>query len=258
MRWMVFVAFAALGTPGAAQESLIGPPAEASDTAPDPGLAVAVGALDEMAAKLRTLDTFEVKADVVTEEVFTDGEKLQFLNKVRYVVDRPGKMYVSIRSDRIYRRIYYDGANLTVTAPTTAYYATAPMSGTIRDLLDRAYDRYGIELPLDNLFTWGQPGADDPKPTEAFLVGFSQIGDHPTDQYFYRAEGVDWQIWIGRDDGLPHRLVISNTEDVAQPLYMADLEWNLTPDVDAGQFTFTPTDDYKLVPLLQQRVASAQ
>ncbi|MXO58569.1 DUF2092 domain-containing protein [Altererythrobacter salegens] len=223
----------------------------------DPARVEAVTALDELSARLRTLDQFEVNVNATTEEVFTNGEKLQFLNQVRYVVDRPDKLYVSVRSDRKYRRIYYNGSNLTVTAPTTAYYATVPMTGSIHDLLVKANDQFGIDVPLEDLFLWGIDGVPKPVLTEAFLVGFAQIGDYATDQYFYRTAGVDWQIWIGRDDKLPYRMVITNTDDPAQPTYSASLTWNLAPNESGDPFTFTPSSDYKLVPLRPDQLASA-
>jgi len=252
MRYFVLGTVLALGSPVAAQDS---PPQE------DPAAiskSLAIDALDRMAAHLRSLDSFEVNAEVVAEEVFTNGEKLQFLNHVRYVVDRPGKLYVSLRSDRKYRRVYFDGQNLTITAPTTGYYTSTPMTGTIRELLDQASDKYGIEIPLDNLFRWGTEDADMPVPSDALLIGFSQIDDHPTDHYFFRAEGVDWQVWIGREDNLPHRLVITNTEDEAQPVYAANLDWTLAPEPSASQFTFLPTENDKFVQLRPEQVAAAQ
>ena len=240
------------GSPLAAQES------QSQTISDDPAKDIALGAIEQMSAKLRTLDKFEVDVDATTEEVFLNGEKLQFLNQVRYVVDRPDKLYASIRSDRKYRRIYYNGSTLTVTAPTLAFYATTPMTGTIGDLLDKATEKYGIEFPLQDLFEWGVKDEGQVKPTEAFLVGFAQVGDHATDQYFYRAEGVDFQLWIGRDDQLPYRMVITNTDDPAQPVYTAALTWKLDSDAAPERFTFTPSSDYKLIPLKPDDTVAAK
>ena len=54
----------------------------------------ALNALERMGAYLRTLKAFQLKADVVTEDVRTDGQKVQTIRNVDLVAKRP-----SLRSE---------------------------------------------------------------------------------------------------------------------------------------------------------------
>lgn len=249
MRGVLFLSALFLTHPVMAQETPPVPQVQPPPQVEEGDMAAATAALERMSAKLRSFDSFELVADSTTEEVFTDGEKLQFINRVHYVVEKPDHFYASVRSDRKWRRYFYDGENLTVLAPTSGYYASAPITGSIVDLLAAAYDRYGIEVPLQDLFIWGAEGAETPELTDAFLVGFAQVDEHPTDQWFFRAPGVDFQIWIGREDDLPHRVVITNTEDEAQPQYVASLDWTPSPQIEADRFVFTPGEQNSRISL---------
>ena len=243
MRWILAASMFLCASPAIAQDADLPQEVVQADNE------AAAAALTRMSAKLRSFDRFTVKVHASTEEVFKDGEKLQFLNETIYDVAKPDRLYASVRSDRIWRRYFYDGNSVTVSVPQAGYYASMPASGPILTLLDRLEDSYGISVPLKDLFRWGTGDPDPVTPTEAFLVGFAQVGESATDQYFYRAPGVDFQIWIGRDDDLPHRLVITNTDDVAQPQYIAALEWDTAPSFPANRFTFQPDANSRKVPL---------
>jgi hypothetical protein len=61
------------------------------------------------------------------------------------------------------------------------------------------------------------------------------------DHFAYRADGVDFQVWIASvGDPLPCRLVITTTDDPARPEYEATLSWDLEPLYDDSMFSFAP------------------
>ena len=201
----------------------------------------AAAALDRMGAYLRTLDRFEVSSDNTMEEVLGNGQKLQFLNRVRYVVDGPDKLYSEIRNDRSDIRLFYDGKALTVENRATGFYAEAPMAGTIGELLRKADEQYGIEFPLQDLFRWGDTMSTAVAPKEGFKVGPARIGNYQTDHYAFRQNGVDFQIWIEQGDKpLPRKLAITTLTDPAQPQYIAYFTWNTELGSDPRRFTFVP------------------
>lgn len=232
--------------------------ATAAPAATEPsGMEAAKAALDRMSARLNALAAFEIDADSTTEEVFRDGEKLQFINRVKYVVSGPSQFYASVRSDRQFRRYFYDGKTVTIVAPHSGYYATAPLTGTTASIIKALRKDYDVEIPLADLFFWKSGDPEMPVMTDAFLVGYAQIGEVATDQWFFRFPGADVQLWIGRDDALPRRMVISNTEDDAQPQYTANLSWNITPKIAADRFTFTPGERNSRIPLTADAVRAA-
>jgi hypothetical protein len=207
-----------------------------------------IKALGAMGAYLRTLSAFEVKAATVREELDDAGQKLQFTGTTTYKVRRPNGFVIEVAEDRRIRQVYYDGHSLTLFAPRMGFYAHVPAPPTIRETLQQAADKYDIELPLVDLFKWGE-GDDGTKLIRSgYEVGYAKIDGQDTEQYAFRQRGVDWQIWIRRgDQPLPLRVVVTSTDDHAQPQFEADLTWNTAPQYADNDFVFQPPADAKAI-----------
>lgn len=212
-------------------------PAGAADSDIDPD---AIEALKRMSAYLGTQTSFELKSSGAFDLVLDDGQRLQFGDNATFKVRRPNGFVIERVGDYKDRRFTYDGKQLTVSSPRTAYYAQVEAPPTIRETLALAADRYGIELPLTDLFRWSEPGggrADDIQ--EALYVGPALIDGTPTDHYAFREAEVDWQIWIARGDSpVPRKIVITDRTDASSPQYTATLSWNFRPAFDAQTFAF--------------------
>jgi len=203
--------------------------------------AKAIDALKTMGAYLRTLKTFGLRSETTIDEVLDSGQKIQFGGTVDFRVRAPNGLRAEIVSDRRQRQIYFDGKNLTQYGPTMKYYATVAAPSTIRELLQIMDQKYGLDLPLADLFLWGtdKDGVSDIK--SAIGIGPSRIGGVDCDHYAYRQQDVDWQIWLERGKTpLPRKLVITTTAEPAQPQYTAVLKWDLNPKFDDKTFTFVP------------------
>jgi hypothetical protein len=121
------------------------------------------------------------------------------------------------------------------------YYATVPAPPTIAKLTDDLSDKYGIELPLVDLFQWGTNDTDIKKITAAVDIGPSAVDGVTCEQYAFRQKGVDWQIWIQLGEfPLPRKLVIRTLTDDAKPQHSEILGWNLAPSFSDNAFTFDP------------------
>ena len=197
--------------------------------------------LAEVGSTLRGLKHFAVRADAVTDEVLMSGQKLQFASTVEYVVSAPDKLRAQLRSDRRHRDFYFDGRTLTQVAPRAGYYASVSMPGTLAENMTRLAERYEIELPLADLFLWGTPAGGLDDVTSALLVGPAQVNGVACDHFAMRQPGVDWQVWVERGArALPLKLVITTTDEPAQPQYAATLKWTLGAPPAAGSVTYTP------------------
>jgi hypothetical protein len=227
--------------------------APASPVEPD-----AIAALKRMSEYLRTLKAMAIRADTTLDEVTDDGMKLQFGGTVTMLVQRPNRLRAEVDSDRRHRQIFYDGKSLTIYGERVGYYATVPAPATLRELADNAEEKYGLRLPLADLFYWG---ADDSWKTavkEAAIIGPGRIGNAMCDHVAVRQEGVDWQIWIEQGKTpLPRKLVITTTSESAQPQYTSVLQWNLAPKIDAASFRFAPPKNAHKIPLKSADAAAA-
>jgi hypothetical protein len=200
-----------------------------------------LAALERMGAALRARNIFVLSADITDEDVLNSGEKLQFAGTIEIRAKRPDRFKVSIMSDIKDRQIYYDGKQLTVYAPVLGVYGQFAAPATIAQTLRAARDRYDIELPLADLFTWGTDESAASKLTSGFLVRPEHVGGKACDHYAFRQENVDWQIWIAAEgEALPCKLVITNTEDASRPQYTAVLRWNFPNTLAEDVFAFRP------------------
>ncbi len=215
--------------------------AQAAETEAPVRDAAVVNRLAEVGAYLRAQKHFAVKANAVIDEVLLSGQKLQFASTVDYQFSSPDKLRASVRSDRKQRDYYFDGKTLTQVAPRNGYYASVPLPGTIGEAMIAVAQRYDVEIPLADLFLWGTPkgGLDDV--TSALLVGPARIGGVDADHFALRQPGVDWQVWVERGArALPLKVVITTTDDPAQPQYAATLKWDLKASPPAAAFTYVP------------------
>jgi hypothetical protein len=144
-------------------------------------------------------------------------------------------------SARAKRELIYDGKTVTLWTPAQKYYSTVQFDGTIGELINRLEDRYGVELPLEDLFRWGTPAAPLDKMESAMNAGQDFIGDDLCDHYAFRQGTLDWQIWITTGSKpLPRKIVITNRADEARPQSVSLIDWNLKPTFKNSVFKFTP------------------
>jgi hypothetical protein len=207
-----------------------------------------LAALDKMGAYLRTLSSFQIKTDTLTDAVLDNGQKVQFAGSADYKVRRPSAFAVTVSDDRRVRRFLYDGKTFTVFSPRMGFYASVPAKPTIREMMATAYDKFKIELPLADLFRWGTEDDHREDITSAVTVGYAKINGVDADQYAFREGNIDWQVWIQRGDKpLPLKIVITDTSDSAMPEYGAVLHWTTTAKFDDATFAFNPPKDAKKI-----------
>jgi hypothetical protein len=242
---------ALLAAPGiraqAPSPSVTAPPAT---SAVDPG---AIQALKDMGAYLQTLKRFEVTTDVSGERVLADGQKLQHTATANLYVVRPNKVRVRMVSARSERELIYDGKTATLFTPAQKSYSSVALVDTLDGLVDKLQQRYGIEVPLSDLFVWGTPAAPFDKIESAMNAGQDFIGEDLTDHYAFRQGNLDWQIWIETGTRpLPRKIVITNRSDEARPQSVSMIDWNLKPAFKDSIFSFVPpkgTTKAEIVPL---------
>jgi len=216
-------------------------------------------ALDAMGIYLRTLNSFQVVADMTTDDVLEDGETIQFSSKADLVAARPNRLRVEVTDDDGHRFFFFDGKNFTIFGEVVNYYATVPAPSTIAQLNDDLNEKYGIELPLSDLFQWGTNDAISKKIKAAVDIGPSAVDGVTCEHYAFRQESVDWQIWIELGEfPLPRKLVIRTLTDEAKPQHTEILTWNLAPSFNDTAFTFDPPPGVQRITLADIKAQSAE
>jgi hypothetical protein len=240
-----------LACPGTAQAKA----AAAPPVVKDPGT---LAALDRMGAVLRNRAEMNVHSDFTGEDVLNSGQKLQFGGTIDLAARRPNMLHVSLKMGGADREIYYDGKTMTLAAPSQGVYASAAASGTIMQVVDQASANLGIEIPLADLFMFGEDPNFNQRILSAFPVGKEDIGGLTCDHYAVRQQGVDWQIWIRQGaDALPCKLVITMTDDPAMPEFSAVYNWLTTPAPAAGAaYAYAPPSGHKPIAFAAASTAS--
>jgi hypothetical protein len=224
--------------PPAAAKPGAAPPKPATLPAVDPA---ALAALNGMGVYLRKLKSFHIEARTTDEIVLDDGQKIQREGRATLLAKPPDRLRVHVSNDRRDRTYIFDGKTFTLLAERVNMYATVPAPKTITLLADSLEEKFGMELPLADLFRWGAPGSKPPKITAAVDAGPSVVDGTTCEQYLFRQEDVDWQLWIQKGDfPLPLKLAITTTSDESRPQFTAAYTWNLAPSFNDAAFVFEP------------------
>jgi len=216
-------------------------PAAASPPASSEVEPAAVQALEKMSAYLRTLQNFQITLATQRDDVDIYGQLITLSGEAKYKVRRPDGLLIDLALPSMTRQYFYDGKTVTVFDPKSGYYAKFQAPSTIGATLQLAQQKYGVTVPLQDLFTWSE-GDDRAKAlTSAHFIGQAQIGGQTTNQYAFRQAGIDWQIWIADGDKpAPLRVAIVASDDPAKPKFQADLVWDTAPQFAQDTFVFTP------------------
>jgi len=241
-----------LGAPGLHAQT---PPASApAAPAANPVDPAAIQALKDMGAHLQTLKRFSVSTALTGERVLADGQKLQHSATAVMDVERPNRLRVRMFSARNERELFYDGKTVTLWTPSQNFYSTVPFTENLDVLGQRLEERYGVEIPLSDLFLWGTAAAPLEKMASAMNAGQDFIGKDLCDHYAFRQGDIDWQIWITTGKSpLPRKIVITNRTDEARPQSVSLIEWNLKPTFNNASFRFTPPKGAKAIELLPRK-----
>lgn len=230
---------------GAAAETGNEPTEEAAEVLVQPA---AMKAVDDMAAYLRTLKEFRLTAMTTMDDILDNGQKIEIAGKSTYQVRTPDRLRLDMVTDKQERIYFYDGKTVTQYAPALDYYSVVEAPETIAKMIVEARDRYGVQVPLADLFFWGAENSDLPTVTAAYFAGESAILGTICNHYAYRVEGADVQLWIRKDGNpLPCRLVIANTDEESRPQYGATLDWQTDVDLGDAVFAFAPAPGVGLI-----------
>lgn len=263
MAWTTYLLLAALPVAHAATRAATpaSPPAATAAVQPerDPE---ALAALDRMGAALRALKQFSLVSQASTEVVLDDGQKIELDGTVTYKVVTPNRLFLELSSDRQLRQLYYDGTTLSVYSPRLKYYAQVDgVHATLAELVEEVGVRYGIEMPLADMFLWGTDKAPKSAIRGALHVGGGLVDGEAIEQYAFQQDQVDWQIWISKATSLPKKLIITALDDPALPQYRAELHWNTRGTLKDSAFAFTAPADaarIKLVPVAVVAIDAVQ
>lgn len=150
------------------------------------------------------------------------------------------------------RDYLFDGTTFTAVFAGEAQYGSISVPGNFANLNTILLDRYGMELPLAEMFDQSGSGEGLAAASEAVYVGEVFFGDTTAHHLAFRRYEGDWEMWISTDPENPVPLMIagSNPYQHGWPKFQAVFyDWNFTPDVPEGVFDFDPPEGFDEIEL---------
>jgi len=224
--------------------SIVAWSASASDIDPE-----ADEALRAMSSYLGSLESYAVRADIDSEIIDLEGQKLQFSSSGEIVLQRPGMLHLRRRGAIGELELTFDGQTLSLLGKRRNVYAQFDVSGTIDDAIDTLHMDLGLDTPgMDILLSDPYPVLSSELSSGEY-VGTAFVDNVECHHLAFRKNQVDWQLWISTGDRpLPMKYVITTKWLTAAPQYSVRFtDWDTQPEISAGQFEFSaPADAVEL------------
>jgi hypothetical protein len=213
--------------------------------------ATAKSLLKAMSDYLAAQKTISFSYDTSLEVVTKDHQKLLLASSGSADLSRPDKIRATRQGGFADVELIFDGKTLTLLGKDANLYAQAEVPGTLDHLIGELRDKLqrpipGADLLMSNAYDALMDGVTDVKD-----LGSGVIGGTECDHLAFRANEVDWQIWIAQGaKPYPCRYVITSKTVDQGPQYSVQVrDWKSGSEVAADDFSFAnPTNAKKVDP----------
>ena len=198
--------------------------------------------LHSMADYVAGLKAFTVNYDTDSEVIDTEGQKLQYSASGSVALERPAKLHVSRKGTFVDAELTFDGKTVSIYGKKAKVYGQLESPGpTIDEAVEEVRAATGFDASGADLFATDPYAVLTEDVTKGVYVGTSPVDGIECDHLAFRNPRVDWQIWVQKGEKpLPLKYVITTKWITGAPQYSLRLsEWNVAPQIDQTQFTFT-------------------
>jgi hypothetical protein len=225
----------------------------ASTATPD-----ADGILRKMSARLAAAREFSFHAHRHSHGAVLPGHMVPEDVHIWMAVKRPDRIVAKTRGHGGPSLFYFDGRTLTLHDGSKNFYATAPMRGSIDDMLAGIHATFGFTPPLAELAASNIYEDMRRKVHRVEYLGegripggFLGLGGVRCHRVHLAGSMRDAELWVGVEDYLPRKLVVSFNQKARTPRLTAVIDdWNLAPRLSDGTFVFQPPEGARKIPML--------
>lgn len=133
-----------------------------------------------------------LEASTESDQTLTNGQVVQFEFNTELTATLPDKLRITVKDGPHRRTLVYDGHRFFLFDEGERYYATGAAPPTIDALLADMNERYGVVLPLSDLFRLNASTANEVGISSAIYLNDQEIDGRLCAHYAYRQPGVDW------------------------------------------------------------------
>jgi hypothetical protein len=208
--------------------------------------------LKSMSSFLAGLDAFSVRADVDAEIVDLEGQKLQLSSTADLLLARPNQLHAQRKGPLADIAIIFDGEQLTVHGKRLQVYIQREVSGSIDDAIRYLHAETGLPAPASDLFVADPYAALMTDVTQGVYIGTGYVDGLECDHIAFRADQVDWQLWVRTgDEPLPMKYIITSKWITGAPQYSVRFtDWDLEPSIAPSQFQFVAPEGARQIEAL--------
>ena len=231
------------------------PPAEKT-TAPAPDARLI---LQKMCDFLKSQHQFTYKGEVVDDQVYQGGKKLQYGIDMETFVRRPDRLRVNAEGDLIDKQFYFDGKTITLYDKDRNVYGVLAVPPDIESALEKANKEFGVRVALTDLASPNLWEHLNKRIKDSVYVGLHKVRGVPCHHLAFDGDEAHLQVWIeAGDKPLPRKVVMTATEAPGSPAWMAYLyDWNFSPQLPDTLFIFTPPDGAQKIKFIPVKTGPA-
>jgi len=187
--------------------------------------------------------------DAILEIISNDKQKLALASSGKLIVNRPDKILVTRAGGFADVEMYFDGKTLTLLGKNLNTNAQQDIPGTIDHLIDELQVKHNRPLPAADLLLSDSYKALMHDVVNVKDLGSGVIGGVECDHLAFRAQEVDWQIWIAQGQTpYPCRYVITSTFMDGGPQYAIQIRDWKTGRLEAGLRQLTSASTIQRMP----------
>lgn len=213
---------------------------------------LALDVLRAVAEPVEKAQEFSFKALVSEDEMATNGQLVTFFHTVDVSVHRPDKVHLIFRGRGERVDFYGSSGSITMYAPDAKLYATMPAKATIDDNLSELTAK-GVDMPIGPFLSANLYQLASKNLLTGYVVGRVKVFDQDVHQLAFTAPDADWQLWVtGGETPRIVRAELINKKLEGKPRTVVQfLDWNLSPVISGGEFTFSKPADAVQIKMLQ-------
>ena len=209
--------------------------------------------LRSMSDYLGGLSTFSMNADVDTEIIMNDGQKLQLSSSATLAVERPGRFNFRRKGMFADAEINFDGKVLTLYGRNRNVYFQKEVTGNIDDAIRALESETGLDVPGADLLFADPYGVLSPGNTRGEYIGTAFVDGVECHHLAFRKNQVDWQLWVKvGSEPVPMKQVITTKWMTGAPQYAVRLRnWNPKASFNQDKFTFSVPKDARKIETIE-------
>jgi hypothetical protein len=220
-------------------------------TSPEPAPLVIV---QQMCDYLKSLSQFSFRSEILDDQVYYGGKKLQYGIDTETYVRRPDRLRVNAEGDLVNKEFYFNGKTITLYDKDDKVYGIMEVPPNIEGALDKAHKDFGLRVALADLASPLLCDHISKGLENSLYVGMHKVRGVPCHHLSFDGEDVQLQVWIDAgDQPLPRKVVLNHKNLPASPQWTAYLsDWNFAPQLNENLFAFTPpqgTEKIKFIPV---------